>query len=111
MNAEDKVVHGRDIATIGAQIVAALAAKQNTLVSGTNIKTINNESILGQGNIEISGGDTSVCELLANKVTSLSSSSTDTQYPSAKAVYSLIGDIESVLNAIIVGQDQIPAQQ
>ena len=30
--------------------------KQDTLVSGTNIKTINNESILGSGNITISGG-------------------------------------------------------
>lgn len=33
-----------------------LAKKQNTLVSGTNIKTINGESILGSGNITISGG-------------------------------------------------------
>ena len=30
--------------------------KQDTLVSGTNIKTINGESILGSGNITISGG-------------------------------------------------------
>ena len=35
-----------------------------------------------------------------NKVTSLSSSSTDTQYPSAKCVYDLIGDIETLLAAI-----------
>lgn len=35
-----------------------ISGKQNTLASGTNIKTINNESILGRGNIEIktSGG-------------------------------------------------------
>lgn len=32
----------------------ALATKQDTLVSGTNIKTINNESLLGSGNIDIS---------------------------------------------------------
>ena len=30
--------------------------KQDTLVSGTNIKTINNQSIIGSGNIEIQGG-------------------------------------------------------
>lgn len=30
--------------------------KQDTLVSGVNIKTINNESILGEGNITIQGG-------------------------------------------------------
>lgn len=35
---------------------AKFDAKQDTLVSGTNIKTINNESILGEGNIEIKGG-------------------------------------------------------
>jgi hypothetical protein len=33
--------------------------KQPTLVSGTNIKTINNESILGSGNITIQGGGSS----------------------------------------------------
>lgn len=32
------------------------SSKQDTLVSGTNIKTINNQSILGSGNITISGG-------------------------------------------------------
>lgn len=31
-------------------------SKQDALVSGTNIKTINNESILGSGNINIQGG-------------------------------------------------------
>ena len=31
-------------------------SKQETLVSGTNIKTINNQSILGSGNITIQGG-------------------------------------------------------
>ena len=35
-----------------------LNGKQATLVSGTNIKTINNESILGSGNIDIQGGST-----------------------------------------------------
>ena len=32
------------------------SSAQRTLVSGTNIKTINNESILGSGNITVSGG-------------------------------------------------------
>ena len=40
-----------------AQIVD-LSAKQDTLVSGENIKTINNQSVLGSGNIEISSGGT-----------------------------------------------------
>jgi hypothetical protein len=35
---------------------AAFAAKQAALVSGTNIKTVNSESLLGGGNIVIEGG-------------------------------------------------------
>ena len=35
---------------------SALASKQDTLVSGQNIKTINGESVLGEGNIAIQGG-------------------------------------------------------
>ena len=38
-------------------VETSLGNKQDTLVSGTNIKTINNQSILGEGNIEISGGE------------------------------------------------------
>ena len=34
----------------------ATSGKQDTLVSGTNIKTINSQSLLGSGNIEIQGG-------------------------------------------------------
>lgn len=43
----------------GAEIDARLAAipgKQDRLVSGQNIKTINDQSILGPGNITIQGG-------------------------------------------------------
>lgn len=42
--------------------------KQDTLVSGTNIKTINNQSILGSGNIDIQGGETSVEAFTAAEV-------------------------------------------
>ena len=38
------------------EVDTALLIKQDLLVSGTNIKTINNESILGSGNITIQGG-------------------------------------------------------
>ena len=36
----------------------AIQGKQDKLVSGTNIKTINNQSLLGSGNISIEGGGT-----------------------------------------------------
>ncbi len=46
----------------------ALSGKQATLVSGTNIKTINNQSLLGDGNITINGGSgTSDYSDLTNK--------------------------------------------
>lgn len=38
------------------QINNSISGKQDTLVSGTNIKTVNNQSILGSGNITIEGG-------------------------------------------------------
>lgn len=41
---------------VTSNIQAQLNNKQATLVSGTNIKTINGTSILGSGNISISGG-------------------------------------------------------
>lgn len=47
------------LAATGSAVKAAydLAnGKQDALVSGTNIKTINNESILGSGNITVQGG-------------------------------------------------------
>jgi hypothetical protein len=37
-------------------LAAGLAAKQDTLVSGTNIKTINGASVLGAGDLVIGGG-------------------------------------------------------
>ena len=38
-----------------------------------------------------------------NKVTSLSSASTDTQYPSAKCVYDIVGNLETILTTLDIG--------
>ena len=46
----DITLNGVSVAT-DAEVSSAVAPKQNTLVSGTNIKTINGSSILGSGNI------------------------------------------------------------
>lgn len=43
-----------------------LEAKQDTLVSGVNIKTINGQSILGPGNLDIQGGEGSVNDVKVN---------------------------------------------
>lgn len=52
------------LANLIGKIKTALGLKQDTLVSGTNIKTVNNQSLLGSGNIAISGGS-SLNEMLA----------------------------------------------
>ena len=44
--------------------------------------------------------DVTTKEDKSNKVTSLSALSTDTQYPSAKCVYDLLGDVESLILAL-----------
>ena len=44
------------------QVDTSLGAKQDTLVSGTSIKTINSTSLLGAGDIVISGGSANVGE-------------------------------------------------
>lgn len=94
-------------------ITAATSTKQDTLVSGTNIKTINGETLLGEGNITIQGGGSSYTAgdgidinndviSVTGKVdtsaitTSVTSESTDTQVPSAKAVYDQLGGLKLV---------------
>lgn len=70
------------------EVDEALGGKQPTLVSGTNIKTINNESLLGEGNFHLV--ETSAV------TTSVSSTSTDSQVPSAKALYDQLGGLKLV---------------
>lgn len=48
--------HDSENAQSGKAVAEAVSDKQDSLVSGTNIKTINNQSILGSGNITIEGG-------------------------------------------------------
>lgn len=50
----------QDTVSATAENTTALGGKQDTLVSGTNIKTINGETLLGEGNIEIQGGGGSI---------------------------------------------------
>ena len=49
------------------------------------------------GTISVSAIDYSQFEKIVNKVTTLSADSTDIQYPSAKCVYNIIGNLEQVL--------------
>ena len=57
----------------------AITNKQDTLVSGTNIKTINGTSILGSGNVTISGGN-SIDDNTISTSSTYSSSKIDSTY-------------------------------
>lgn len=81
------------------------ANAQERLVSGTNIKTINNESILGSGNITIqggSGGGETVIELTQAQYDALTAYSPDTTYiiTDAQAInmddYATTADTEAI---------------
>lgn len=64
----------------------------------TNKPKINNVELTGNKSLT----DLSI-QSTNNLVTSLSSNNTNTQYPSAKCVYDLIGNIETVLQTINSG--------
>lgn len=61
----------------------------------TNIYPLN---VIDKVNELVDGINTA--QTTTNLVTSLSASSTNTQYPSAKCVYDLIGNVETLLQAV-----------
>ena len=70
----------------------------------TDVEDSNGNSLVTSGVAQIPAiPSIAGLEATANKVTSLSSSSTDTEYPSAKCVYDIVGDVESALAALIGG--------
>lgn len=66
---------------------------QSTATSASANKSLSNLSGDGQAKFDAK-------ENVRNKVTTISASSTNTQYPSAKCVYDLIGDVERLINAL-----------
>lgn len=99
-------------ATLQNKLTPLLNGKQNKLTAGAGI-TITGDTIsstsssVAWGNIIGTLADQtdlntalSAKQSTANLATSISSSSTDTQYPSAKCVYDIVGDIETALQTI-----------
>ena len=80
------IARKNDVNVLSNDITEQLTNKQDTLVSGTNIKTINGENILGSGNISISGGTSDL-----------------SNYYTKTEIDVLVGDINSVLESIISG--------
>lgn len=103
--------------------IPSVTDKQDKLISGTNIKTINNQSILGSGNITIEGGSSdanvqavdtgdvlddvnieyATTAYVDNKVANINL----TDYATITYVNGLVGDINSVLESIINGGPSI----
>ena len=73
-----------------------ISGKQDKLVSGTNIKTINGESVLGSGDITISSN------VMAVDTGDIINDAT-VEYATKSYVDGLVGDINSVLESIING--------
>lgn len=67
-----------------------------------NYGNVENQRFISKGTLEnvITGKS---LETSTNKVTTISSSSTDTQYPSAKCVYDIVGNLESILETLDIG--------
>ena len=78
-----------------------LSNKQDTLVSGTNVKTINGTSILGSGDITISGGNSDANIQAVDTGDVIDDVNVD--YATKTYVDGLVGDINSVLESIING--------
>ena len=76
-------------------------AKQDALISGINIKTINGESILGSGDITISGGNSDANIQAVDTGDVIDDVNVD--YATKTYVDGLVGDINSVLESIING--------
>lgn len=66
--ADDKALGISVLATVRDWVKSLVSGKQDALVSGTNIKTINNTSLLGSGNITIEGGGSADEALTAQEV-------------------------------------------
>lgn len=76
-----------------AQLESGLAGKQDTLISGTNIKTINGQSILGSGNIAV----------LDNKTFAKTDTIISKLYAGNNFIFNVTG-ISDVLGELLIGK-------
>lgn len=75
---DDTIVNVNELTQQVAELAQDLDNKQDTLVSGENIKTINSISLLGEGNIDIQGGGDSGIIVLESVVATFSGTATGT---------------------------------
>lgn len=105
-----KTINGQTLLGSGNIVVGGGGGGTTNYNDLSNKPSINNVTLSGNKSLADLGiviPSIDGCEKTANRVTSISASSTDTKYPTAKAVYSyvngIVGDIESALDVIIGG--------
>lgn len=86
----------------GARLISPKLLRNNFFTDDDvdSTPTANSTNLVTSGGVYNAIPSVSGKEDTANKVTSLSSSSTDTEYPSAKCIYDIVGDIETLINAL-----------
>jgi len=87
--------------------VADLVAGLQTEITSTNKLNSDYVDDTGHTNKFVTSSDKTnwnAKEDASNKVTTLTNTSTDTQYPSAKCVYDLIGNLEDILEELDIGE-------
>lgn len=84
-----------------------LESKQDALVSGENIKTINGQSIVGSGNIQIQAGDTDAVKYVAQTLTDAQKAQARTNIAAASAAE--LGQIVTDLTGIEADIDSLEA--
>ena len=112
----DSVTQSSTAALTSGGAYTALNGKQDTLTAGTGIDITNNTiSVDSETATEVTLATVATTgaysdltgtpnlsgyQVTSNLVTSLSNVSTDVQYPSAKCVYDLVGDVETLISAL-----------
>lgn len=93
---------GRDGTITGATANDVLKVTGNGQIATTSLKTINNESLIGSGNITITGGSGGSVNIRTSS-TGFSSTLTDTDVPSEKLIKeyvdNAIGDIQNFIHS------------
>lgn len=89
------------------QLNTALATKQDTLVSGTNIKTLNGSSILGSGNITISGGEGTTSTRVIKILSVGNSYSADAFMYFPYVFRNIVSDIDVIVGIASIGSSTV----
>ena len=87
---------------VSTEIQTAISTKQDTLVSGTNIKTVNNNSLLGSGNISISGGNATDVQINGTSIVNndVANIITESTYNSSTNKIATINDIPTTTSEL-----------